>query len=163
MDVQLVLAKISSFQCNTVCVTGGEPLAQPECLALLTQLCNTDFKVSLETGNAIDISSVDPRVYIVLDIKTPGSGEELNNRYRNLTALKSTDAIKYVICSRSDYQWAKTQVIQKRLFEKHEIFFSPEAEQQSATALADWIIEDRLQVSMQIQMHKVLWAESKGR
>lgn len=158
-----VLAQVRQYKAKHVTVTGGEPLAQPECHELMTALCDDGYSVSLETGGAIDISSVDPRVYIVLDVKTPASNEEPNNQYANLDYIKASDCLKFVICNESDYQWSKRQVIKKQLSEKCEVFFSPSADQLLATDLADWIIRDQLPVRLQIQLHKVLWNNEAGR
>jgi 7-carboxy-7-deazaguanine synthase len=144
-----------------VCVTGGEPLAQPRCAAFLARLCDAGFNVSLETSGAIDIANVDTRVSRVVDLKTPGSGEESRNRWENLPLLTTHDAIKIVICDRADYEWARDVVA------KHPVpcpvFFSPSYEQLAAGRLADWIIEDRLPVRLQVQLHKVLWGNVPGR
>ncbi len=163
MTLESILHQVESYGAQHVCVTGGEPLAQPACIELLSALCDRDFKVSLETGNAIDISKVDPRVYVVLDIKTPASGEEKNNRYDNIAKLKPSDALKFVICNEDDYQWAKNLVAQQALTKTAEVFFSPSAEELEPTQLADWIVEDRLSVRMQLQLHKVLWQNEAGR
>lgn len=158
-----ILAKTEELGARHVCVTGGEPLAQKGCVPLLTRLCDAGYQVSLETGNAVDISAVDPRVYIVLDIKTPASNEEPNNRYENLQHLELSDALKFVICDAQDYAWAKSMVEERKLYDRCEVFFSPSAEQLSATELADWIVEDRLPVRMQVQLHKILWQNEAGR
>ena len=144
-----------------VCVTGGEPLAQPRCAAFLTRLCDAGFSVSLETSGAIDIANVDTRVSRVVDLKTPGSGEDARNRWENLPLLTAHDAVKIVICDRADYEWARDVVA------KHPVpcpvFFSPSYEQLPAGTLADWIIADRLPVRLQVQLHKVLWGNVPGR
>jgi len=158
-----ILNEVKQHQTPYVTVTGGEPLAQPECHDLLTQLCDAGYEVSLETGNAIDISKVDPRVYIVLDIKTPASGEEKNNKYTNLNYLKSTDCLKFVICDEADYQWSKKKCEELALSQNSEVFFSPSADQLSATDLANWIVRDHLPVRMQVQLHKILWDNEAGR
>lgn len=162
-SIEEIVDQVASYGAKHVTVTGGEPLAQPECIDLLTALCDQGYQVSLETGNAIDISAVDPRVYIVLDIKTPASGEESNNRYTNLDHLKKTDALKFVICDEADYQWSADMVQQQGLASRCEVFFSPAGDSQSPTALADWILRDKLPVRMQIQLHKVLWNNEPGR
>ena len=163
MELSEIVEQVQSYGARHVCVTGGEPLAQPGCQDLLTELCDLGLNVSLETGNAIDISKVDSRVYVVLDIKTPESGEEPQNKYANLDHIKPSDAFKFVLCSRADYDWSVALVKEQQLNEKAEVFFSPSADQLSATDLADWIVEDRLPVSMQIQLHKALWQDSAGR
>jgi len=163
MDIEDILKEVSQYQTKHVTVTGGEPLAQPECHTLMTALCDKGYAVSLETGNAMDISKVDARVYIVLDIKTPASNEEPNNKYKNLDYIKRDDSLKFVICDEPDYLWSKQQLSERGLTEKCEILFSPSADQLSPTDLADWIIRDQLPVRMQIQLHKVLWNNQAGR
>jgi 7-carboxy-7-deazaguanine synthase len=146
-----------------VCVTGGEPLAQPRCVALLGQLCNAGFNVSLETSGAFDIAPVDTRVSRVVDVKTPGSGEQYRNRWENLALLTPHDALKFVICDRADYEWAK-QVLGERVGNPPcPVFFSPSYQQMSAGTLGDWILADSLHVRLQVQLHKVLWGDTPGR
>jgi 7-carboxy-7-deazaguanine synthase len=144
-----------------VCVTGGEPLAQPRCTALLTQLCDLGFNVSLETSGAIDISDVDPRVARVVDLKTPGSNEVERNRWENLELLTSRDAVKIVVCDRLDHEWARDVVAKHAL--PCPVFFSPSYDELPAGTLANWILEDRLPVRLQVQLHKVLWGNVPGR
>ncbi len=163
MAFEDILVEVSQYQTQHVTVTGGEPLAQPGCHDLMKALCDAGYVVSLETGNAMDISKVDPRVYIVLDIKTPASNEEPNNVYKNLDHIKSTDSLKFVICNESDYQWSKQQLSERALADKCEVFFSPSADQLSPTDLADWMIRDQLPARMQIQLHKLLWNNEAGR
>lgn len=163
MELNDIVQQVQGYRAKHVTVTGGEPLAQPECLELLSRLCDLGYKVSLETGGAIDISGVDPRVYTVLDIKTPASNEEQNNTYSNLEHIKPSDCLKFVICDEADYQWSKQKVAELGLADKCEVFFSPSAEQLSPTDLADWIIRDELPVRLQIQLHKALWANEAGR
>lgn len=158
-----IIAQVQQYQSRYVTVTGGEPLAQAECHDLLKELCDLGYQVSLETGGARDISQVDPRVYIVLDIKTPASTEEKKNVYENLNHIKPTDALKFVICDAADYQWSKQQLTDRLLAERCEVFFSPSAEQLSATQLADWLLRDQLPVRLQIQLHKILWNNEAGR
>ena len=146
-----------------VCVTGGEPLAQKRCLALLSRLCDAGLVVSLETSGAIDIAAVDPRVSRVLDIKTPGSGEAERNLWENLPLLTAHDQVKFVVCSRGDYDWAKTVVAEHRLHETCDVLFSPSKDELAPTALADWIVADRLPVRFQVQLHKLLWNDEPGR
>lgn len=162
-EIDTILADVAQYSSRFVTVTGGEPLAQPECLVLLSRLCDQGYQVSLETGNAMSIEAIDERVYIVLDIKTPASMEEHNNRYTNLEYLKSSDALKFVICNRSDYVWAKTMVEEKELSNLCEVIFSPSAGELSPTELADWILEDRIAVRFQTQLHKILWGDEAGR
>jgi 7-carboxy-7-deazaguanine synthase len=145
-----------------VCVTGGEPLAQPGCVALLTALCDAGFNVSLETSGAFDVAPVDPRVSRVVDIKTPASGEQSRNRWENLDLLTGHDALKFVICDRADYEWARA-VLAERIHAPCPVFFSPSYEQLAAGTLADWMLEDRLPARLQVQLHKVLWGNVPGR
>ncbi|PKL97449.1 MAG: 7-carboxy-7-deazaguanine synthase QueE [Gammaproteobacteria bacterium HGW-Gammaproteobacteria-7] len=158
-----ILAEVASHRVGHVCVTGGEPLAQKRCLALLEALCEAGYRVSLETSGAIDISAVDPRVSRVLDIKTPGSGECVRNLWRNLDSLCAHDQIKFVICDRADYDWAVQQVRERALDRICTVWFSPSQGQLAAGQLADWIVADRLPVRFQIQLHKALWGDTPGR
>lgn len=158
-----IIAEVQQYKTKHITVTGGEPLAQPQCHELLTRLCDLGYSVSLETGGAIDISPVDSRVYTVLDIKTPASNEEPNNTYENLDYIKATDCLKFVICDEADYEWSKQQLSERNLADKCDVFFSPSADQLSPTDLADWIIRDQLPVRLQIQLHKVLWDDEAGR
>ncbi|MDH5471694.1 MAG: 7-carboxy-7-deazaguanine synthase QueE [Gammaproteobacteria bacterium] len=158
-----ILQKIKQYKTNYICVTGGEPLAQKSCAALLTLLCDEGYKVSLETSGAMDISSVDSRVIRVMDIKTPGSGEESRNRYENIDCLSAADEVKFVICHRSDYQWSKSIVEQYNLNNKCSVLFSPVQGDISASELAEWILEDQLSVRFQIQLHKYLWSNQPGK
>jgi 7-carboxy-7-deazaguanine synthase len=153
--------EIRRYGTRYVCVTGGEPLAQPRCAALLAQLCDAGFDVSLETSGALDISQVDTRVARVVDLKTPGSKEAHRNLWSNLELLTPRDAVKIVICDRVDYEWAR-DVVAKRSW-PCPVFFSPSHEQLPAGQLADWILEDRLPVRLQVQLHKVLWGNVPGR
>ena len=157
-----VLARVAGFQVRHVCVTGGEPLAQPACLDLLVALCDAGYQVSLETSGALDIAAVDRRVAVVLDLKTPGSGECERNLWTNLPHLKPEDQIKFVICNRPDYEWARDQLRQQGLAARCEVLFSPAWEQQPARDLADWILADRLPVRLQVQLHKYLWGDLPG-
>lgn len=154
---------VRGYPAPKVCVTGGEPLAQPNCLPLLTALCDAGYEVSLETSGAMPVDEVDPRVSRVVDLKTPASGEVSRNRMENLPLLTERDQVKFVICDRGDYDWAKFALDQHRLHEKvGEVLFSPSYEQLPARQLADWIIEDRLPVRMQLQLHKLLWGDIPG-
>jgi len=146
-----------------VCVTGGEPLAQKRCLLLLKALCDAGFEVSLETSGALDVSAVDPRVSIVLDLKTPDSGEAGRNRLQNLPLLHPKDQVKFVLCSRADYDWAKAMVAEHGLASRGEVLFSPSFDQLAPRELADWIVADRLPVRFQLQLHKQLWGDEPGR
>jgi 7-carboxy-7-deazaguanine synthase len=163
MELEQILATVAKFGARYVTVTGGEPLVQPACLELLGQLCDKGYEVSLETSGALDVSAVDPRVIKVMDLKTPGSGEEKRNYYSNLDYLSPQDQVKLVLCDRADYDWAKAVLVRHRLAECCEVLFSPSYEQLSPTDLAEWILEDRLPVRMQIQLHKYLWGEEPGR
>lgn len=158
-----ILNVVASFECPYVCVTGGEPLAQPGCLELLERLCDSGYKVSLETSGARDISGVDKRVMLVMDIKAPDSAEHEKNRLSNLDHLKPEDQIKFVLCSRSDYEWACRLIRELELEKRAQILFSPSWNQLNATLLAEWVIEDRLPVRFQIQLHKILWNDAPGR
>jgi len=158
-----IIEQVGTYNTKHVTVTGGEPLAQPQSHALMTALCDAGYIVSLETGGAMDISEVDKRVYIVLDIKTPASNEEHNNTYSNLDHIKPSDCFKFVICDQDDYQWSKQFVAERELDKSCDVFFSPSAEQLPARDLADWIVRDQLPVRMQIQLHKVLWDNEAGR
>lgn len=157
-----VLERIAEFSVRHVCVTGGEPLAQPACLELLAALCDAGYTVSLETSGALDISAVDARVMVVLDIKTPDSGESERNLWANLARLKREDQIKFVICSRADYEWAKGVLGERRLEQVCEVLFSPSWGQLPARDLAEWVLADRLPVRFQLQLHKYLWGDAPG-
>ena len=162
MQIIDILQKITEFGTKYVTVTGGEPLAQKECYILLQALCDEGYSVSLETGGAMDIAPVDVRVSIILDIKTPASNEEKNMLWTNLEHVKSTDEIKFVLCNRADYDWAKQKMSELKLAEKCPILFSPSYHDLSAEALASWVLADKLPVRMQIQLHKILWGEKQG-
>jgi 7-carboxy-7-deazaguanine synthase len=157
-----LVEQAGSFDARHVCVTGGEPLAQPRCAALLAELCDAGFAVSLETSGAIDIAGIDPRVCRVVDIKTPGSQESERNLDANVAELTAHDVLKFVICDRSDYEWSK-QWLASHAPLPCEIFFSPSFEQLAADELADWILEDRLDVRLQLQLHKLLSGNEPGR
>jgi len=146
-----------------VCVTGGEPLAQRECTRLLTVLCEAGFEVSLETSGAIDASGVDPRVARVIDVKTPASGESRRNLDLSVHGLRAGDQLKFVICDRADYEWSRDRVRGERLDGRCQVLFSPSYQQLPAARLANWILEDRLPVRFQVQLHKVLWGDVSGR
>ncbi len=163
LSIDTILQQISTYQTPYITVTGGEPLAQKNCLTLLQLLCDQSYQVSLETSGAIDISAVDPRVMKVLDIKTPGSGENDRNRYENLSLINDTDEIKFVICNREDYEWSKNLITERGLMAQGNVLFSPEQEGLPATQLAQWILEDGLHVRLQIQLHKYLWGNTPGK
>jgi 7-carboxy-7-deazaguanine synthase len=162
-DLDAILETTRGYGARHVCVTGGEPLAQPNCLALLTRLCDLGYQVSLETSGAMDISKVDPRVVRVVDIKTPGSTEAARNRLENLPALASKDQVKFVICSREDYDWSKEFLREHGMTHRCQVLFSPSYGQVTGTQLADWILADRLAVRFQLQLHKVLWGDVPGK
>jgi 7-carboxy-7-deazaguanine synthase len=163
MSLPAILEKVAGYGTRYVTVTGGEPLAQPDCIPLLEQLCDAGYRVSLETSGALDMSAVDPRVIKVMDLKTPGSGEVERNHYENINSLLSHDEVKFVICSRADYEWARDMLQQHALTERCSVLFSPSQGEQDATELANWILQDRLPVRLQIQLHKVLWGDVSGR
>lgn len=158
-----ILRAVAAYAPRFVTVTGGEPLAQRGCLGLLEQLCDAGYEVSLETSGALDIGGVDPRVVVVMDLKTPGSGEVAKNRWENLALLRAQDQLKFVLCDRADYDWACEQIAQHDLSERCEVLMSPVHGQLEARRLAEWILEDRLAVRFQIQLHKLLWGEAEGR
>ncbi|MDP9066008.1 MAG: 7-carboxy-7-deazaguanine synthase QueE [Pseudomonadota bacterium] len=162
-DIDELVEQAGRYGAQHVCVTGGEPLAQPSCTTLLSRLCDAGFDVSLETSGAIDIGGVDPRVARVVDVKTPDSGEASRNRVENFALLTNRDQLKFVICSRSDYDWSKAYVREHSLVGRCRILYSPSYSQLSATALADWILEDRLPVRFQVQLHKILWGDVPGK
>lgn len=157
-----VLGEVAGYGVRHVCVTGGEPLAQPGCLSLLTLLCERGYEVSLETGGALDIAPVDPRVKRIMDVKTPGSGEAVRNREANIAQLTARDALKFVICNRSDYEWARAWLGQHAEL-PCPVYFSPSHGELAARELADWILADQLPVRLQVQLHKLLWGDVPGR
>lgn len=163
LDIDAILDRVAAYGVHHVTVTGGEPLAQKGCLDLLTGLCDAGYQVSLETGGAMAVERIDPRVSRVMDIKTPGSGEAAKNRLENIQHLTGHDQVKFVLCDRADYDWAKQLMKERRLTERCEVLFSPSAQQLPARQLADWIVADRLPVRFQIQLHKLLWGEEPGR
>jgi 7-carboxy-7-deazaguanine synthase len=158
-----ILAEVVRLGVRHVCVTGGEPLAQKRCTDLLVRLCEAGYDVSLETSGALDIGEVDTRVSRVLDLKTPGSGEDARNRWENLPLLTAHDQVKFVICNRADYEWARVVVEEHRITERCEVLFSPSKSELDARELADWIVADRLPVRFQMQLHKLLWNDEPGR
>lgn len=162
-DIDAILAEVAGHGVRHVCVTGGEPLAQKRCIHLLQRLCDAGHVVSLETSGAVDISAVDPRVSRVLDIKTPGSGEVARNLWENLPLLTAHDQVKFVLCDRADFDWARGIVAEHRLHERCEVLFSPSFGQLPASELADWIVAERPPVKFQLQLHKILWNDEPGR
>lgn len=163
MNIKAVLDQVARYNTRFVCVTGGEPLTQSACLDLLQALCDAGYDVSLETSGALDISNIDARVSKVMDLKTPGSGEQARNLFENIDFLSINDQVKFVICDRNDYQWAKEIVIRYELINCCEVLMSPCHEQLEARVLAEWILDDRLPVRFQFQLHKLLWQDERGR
>lgn len=163
MSIAAILAEVATLGVRHVCVTGGEPLSQKNCLPLLSMLCDAGYRVSLETSGALDVSAVDPRVSKVVDIKTPASGEAGKNRYGNIAFLTHQDQVKFVICSEDDYEWSKTIVAHYRLDSLCDVLFSPGFGQLEPRHLAQWIVRDRLNVRFQLQLHKILWGDEQGR
>jgi 7-carboxy-7-deazaguanine synthase len=158
-----IVARAAAFGTHDVCVTGGEPLAQRNCVPLLAALCDAGHRVSLETSGALPVSGLDPRVIRVFDLKTPGSGESHRNLYGELAGLRAADQVKFVITSRDDYEWARERVSEHALVQRCGVLFSPSHGQVEARALAEWILADRLPVRFQVQLHKILWGEERGR
>ncbi len=163
MTLDEIVDKVASYGTHWVCVTGGEPLSQKPCAALLTKLCDADYEVSLETSGALDVSVVDSRVMKVLDLKTPGSGETDRNRYENIDYLLPKDQVKFVITSRDDYDWSVAAMKEHDLVKKSEVLFSPVHGHLDPEKLADWIIQDGVKVRFQVQLHKYLWDDQPGR
>jgi 7-carboxy-7-deazaguanine synthase len=163
MSLDTILQAVAGHGVRHVTVTGGEPLAQKACLVLLKQLCDAGYEVSLETSGAMAVEEVDHRVSKVMDLKTPGSGEMSKNRLENIRYLTAHDQIKFVICDRADYDWAKQLAAEHHLAGRCEVLFSPSAQQLPARELANWIVADRLPVRFQIQLHKLLWGDEPGR
>jgi 7-carboxy-7-deazaguanine synthase len=163
VELDAVLARIASHGTLAVCVTGGEPLAQKNCLPLLNALCDAGYSVSLETSGAYDISGVDARVSRIVDIKPPESGEAGRNRWENLAHLTQHDEVKFVLANRADYDWARDIIRQHQLDARCPILFSPVHNELPAAQLADWILADRIAVRMQVQLHKLLWGNVPGK
>jgi len=162
-DLEAVVQKVRGYAAAHVCVTGGEPLAQPNCIKLLERLCDEGFDVSLETSGALDIGAVDGRVSRVIDVKTPGSGEDRRNRIENFGLLTMRDQLKFVICSREDYDWSKAFLEEHGLPQRCRLLFSPSYGEVAPAALAEWILADRLPVRFQLQLHKILWGDVPGK
>jgi 7-carboxy-7-deazaguanine synthase len=158
-----ILRRVAGFDCVTVCVTGGEPLAQKNCLPLLAALCDAGRSVSLETSGALDIGGIDQRVARIVDLKAPGSGEVAKNRWENLDLLTAQDELKFVLASREDYDWAVAACRSRGLFGRCPVLFSPVQGQLEPAQLAQWILDDRLPLRFQLQLHKVLWGNAQGR
>jgi 7-carboxy-7-deazaguanine synthase len=163
MTVDDIIKDISQYCTKHVTVTGGEPLAQKSCNELLTRLSDEGFQVSLETSGAIDVAHVDERVMKVMDIKTPGSAEQSKNKFENIAHITAKDQVKFVIGDRPDYEWSKQKMSEFNLTEKCEVLFSPEHESVNPTDLANWILEDKLNVRLQVQLHKYLWGNVPGK
>jgi 7-carboxy-7-deazaguanine synthase len=157
-----IVRRVGEFDTRYVCVTGGEPLAQKDCHALLTALCDAGYRVSLETSGALPVEAVEPRVVRVVDVKTPDSGEERRNLYAQLGTLRPQDQVKFVICSRADYEWSRARLAGLDATGAG-VLFSPSHGQVEARQLAEWILEDRLPVRFQVQLHKILWGEERAR
>lgn len=158
-----IVRTISTYRTRHVTVTGGEPLAQKACLDLLDYLCDEAYQVSLETSGAIDLAGVNAQVIKILDIKTPGSLEEAKNKFDNLKYITTHDQIKFVICDRTDYQWSTQKIKEYQLTDLCEVYFSPSHDELQAVTLADWILEDKLPVRLQVQLHKYLWGDVPGK
>ena len=163
MEIGEVLERVAAYGCRHVTVTGGEPLAQPASRALLAGLCDAGHEVSLETSGALEISGIDPRVTVVMDLKAPGSGEQARNRMENLELLRPRDQLKFVLAGREDYDWARTLLDSHDLSRRCEVLFSPVYGELEPAELAGWILEDRLPVRFQLQLHKLIWGEERGR
>lgn len=162
LTLAALLARVADYGVLTVCVTGGEPLAQKNCLSLLTALCDAAYSVSLETSGALDIGGVDPRVARIVDLKPPGSGEAARNRWENLAQLTPHDEIKFVLADRADYDWARDVIQSRRLAQICPILFSPVQGELPPAQLAEWVLADRLPVRVQLQLHKLLWGNTPG-
>lgn len=158
-----ILKDVAQYRPEFVTVTGGEPLAQPNCMGLLTRLCDAGYQVSIETSGALSIADMDARVVRVMDLKTPGSGESARNLYANLAVLRAQDQVKFVICDREDYDWSKHKLEEYRLVEHCQVLFSPSYTQLPVHTLAEWILADRLPVRLQVQLHKYIWGDVPGR
>lgn len=163
-NIDDIIEEVASYNPRYITITGGEPLAQANCLTLLSRLCDLNAEISLETSGALDVGAVDERINIVMDIKTPGSGEVDRNEYTNIQRLKPSDQIKFVICSRQDYEWARFKIDELNLSDRFdEVLLSPSQMELKARTLADWMLEDHLHARLQIQLHKILWDDVPGR
>lgn len=163
MTIAQIVAEVGRHGARTVCVTGGEPLAQKHCLPLLSALCDAGFDVSLETSGALDVGGVDARVSRIVDLKAPGSGEADRNRWQNLPLLTARDEVKIVLADRADYEWARAAIAEHRLAERCPVLLSPVQDRLAPAELAEWILADRLPVRFQLQLHKVLWGNMRGK
>ena len=162
-SIDEIVAQVRELGARHVCVTGGEPLAQKRCIELLRRLCDEGLSVSLETSGAIDVSQVDARVSRVVDVKTPGSGEEPRNLWTNLPLLTAHDQLKFVLCGRADYEWARAKIAEHAMHERCDVILSPSFGQVDPTELAQWMIDDRIPARMQLQLHKLLWGDARGK
>ena len=162
MHAEAIISEIKQYKTSHITVTGGEPLAQKNCIGFLQQLCDLGYDVSLETSGAILVDQVDKRVVKILDVKTPASNEESKNKFENFAYLRAEDQLKFVICDEDDYLWSKQLIEQHQLEGKCEILFSPSYEQLEAVTLADWVLRDQLNVRFQVQLHKYLWGDKPG-
>ncbi len=158
-----IVSAVGEYGTDYVCVTGGEPLAQKNCARLMQRLCDAGYKVSVETSGAYDISALDPRIVRVMDLKTPGSGEAHRNHMQNLAHLRASDQVKFVICSRADFEWASQVIIENEINQICTVFLSPSFDQVKPLDLANWILADRSPVRLQLQLHKLLWGDERGR
>lgn len=163
LPLQAILDQVAQYGARYVCVTGGEPLAQKNCLPLLSALCDAHYDVSLETSGALDVSGVDPRVARIVDLKAPGSGESARNHWRNLEHLTAHDELKFVLKDRTDYEWARAVIRERRLDAICPILFSPVQGEIEPSQLAEWVLADRLPVRFQLQLHKLLWGNMRGK
>jgi 7-carboxy-7-deazaguanine synthase len=163
MSLQSIMSEIHKFPTRYITVTGGEPLAQKNCLPLMKMLCDEDYRVSLETSGALDISAVDERVMKIMDIKTPASGEASKNLWENLQHVTAKDEIKFVLCNEEDYDWSRKMLLQHSLAQRCDVLLSPAQGQLEPGDLAEWILRDHLPVRMQLQLHKILWGNVAGR
>lgn len=163
MSLDEIINKVKNYKSKYICITGGEPLAQKNCHRLISNLCDLNYHVSIETSGAISIANIDKRATIVMDLKTPDSKEESKNLYANIDYLKAEDQIKFVICSRSDYDWACEILRKYCLSNKAKVLFSASWQELNPTSLANWIVEDSLDVRFQLQLHKVLWNDAQGK
>lgn len=163
IDIDAIIAEVQQYDTPYITVTGGEPLVQSDCHELMTKLLDKGYWVSLETSGALDISAVDPRVVKVMDLKTPSSGEMAKNRYQNIAFLNEQDQVKFVIGNAEDYDWSKAALIEYNLSNRCGVLFSPVMGQQDPAALADKILQDRLPVRFQLQLHKILWQDARGK
>jgi len=163
LSIDEIIQKVKQYKTKNICITGGEPLAQVNSHNLIIALCDMNYSVSIETSGALSVANIDRRAHIVMDLKTPGSREENKNLYTNIDYLKPDDEIKFVICDRRDYVWSCEIMHQYNLINKAKVLFSASWQQLNPTELADWIIQDGLEVRFQLQLHKILWNDAPGR